>query len=77
MKNLLGVLLILLGIVLGIYLGLWVCFIGGIVQLIEAIKIAPVNAMGIALGIARIVSSSVVGWLSFIICVGCGRVLLD
>lgn len=77
MKTIIGVLLMIFGAILGLYLGIWICFIGGIVQLIEAIKIMPVDALSIAVGIVRIVSSSVVGWLSFIICAGVGRALID
>ena len=64
MKDILGCLLILIGIVLGVWLGVWDCFVGGIVQFINAIKASPVEATGIAWGIAKVLFSGVVGWLS-------------
>ena len=38
---------------MGIYVGVWLMFIGGISQIISSIN--PVNGLGIAFGIARIV----------------------
>jgi hypothetical protein len=72
----LGVCLIILGIVLGLWLGIWFLFIGGIIQFINAIKASPVNAMGIALGLLRVVCASPVGWISFVLVtgIGCGMV---
>ena len=59
-----GVLLIIAGICLGLYLGVWVCFIGGIVQIIESCKATPVESLGIAIGICRFLVSGFVGWVS-------------
>lgn len=75
LRIILGVLLIVGGILLGLYVGLWVCFIGGIVQVINAIK-NDANAMGIALGIVRIVSASFVGILTFYILAAIGAGML-
>ena len=75
--KLIGVLLILGGILFGLYMGLWVCFIGGIVQIIESCKADPVSGLGIALGILRFMVSSLVGWLSFVVVSGIGFVLVQ
>ncbi len=64
MKEILGLLICLAGVILGLYLGVWVCFIGGIVQVVEAVKATPVEALGIALGLLRVACSSFVGWLT-------------
>ncbi|GCD11705.1 hypothetical protein [Clostridium tagluense] len=50
-----GSLLIVGGILLGIYVGVVVMFIGGIVQIIDAVKATPMIPMDIAIGIAKIV----------------------
>ncbi len=65
--KLIGVLIIIAGILLGLWFGLWVCFIGGIVQIVESCKADPVSALGIAFGIVRILISSVVGWFTVIV----------
>ena len=62
-----GLLLILLGLGLFGYVGLYLCFIGGIVQIIEAFKVADINAWDIAWGIVRILSTGLAGWLSAIL----------
>ena len=77
MKELIGVLICLGAIFLGVYLGGWILFIGGIVQVIEAIKIVPVDAMGIAVGIFKIWVSGLVGWLSFIFLFAIGQAFLE
>ena len=65
MKQIIGVLMILGGVALGLYVGLWVCFIGGIVQIINEVKSPQaVVAMNIAWGIAKIVFAALSGWLS-------------
>lgn len=65
MKNaIFGFLLVLAGIVLGVYVGLWLMFIGGIIQVIDAINANPTPALDVALGVCRIVFAGGVGWLS-------------
>jgi hypothetical protein len=51
---------------LACYLSIWVCFIGGLVNIIEAIKSNPVNAPNIALGMLKLISSTLIGWGIFI-----------
>jgi uncharacterized BrkB/YihY/UPF0761 family membrane protein len=72
-----GCLLILLGIALGLYVGLWLLFIGGIVQIVEAVKADPVSSWGIAFGIVRIILAAPVGWGAFFLCFGMGAVVTD
>ena len=73
MRILLGLALIVLAIFLGLYVGVWLMFVGGIVQIINSFPhvtglgvAIPVNALGIAIGIVKIFSASVVGFLSFL-----------
>jgi len=66
----LGVLLAIVVVVGSLYLGLWLCLIGGIVQVVEACKSNPVSSMGIALGFLRFIATGIVSWGSFFI--GCG-----
>ena len=75
MKQILGMLLIGLGIVGGLYVGIYLMFIGGIIQLIQSGS-PVVVASGIAIGIARIVFASFVGWLTFMVCTVIGKCLL-
>jgi hypothetical protein len=78
MKTLLGVLLILGGIALGTYLGLWVCFIGGIIQIVNAIK-APgaIHAGIIAGGVVKIVFAGFIGQLSAALLIVPGAAMLN
>lgn len=63
MRNVLGLLIIIASVLFGVYVGGWVLFVGGIVQVIEAIKATPVEALGIAVGILRVVVAMAVGTL--------------
>lgn len=82
MKTVLGICIITVGVALGSYLGVWIMFIGGIVQIINSLphqvlgSYVPVDAVGIALGILRILCSGLVGWLSGIVVIGFGVALL-
>lgn len=68
MKKIIGILIAIVGIALGIYVGVWLMFIGGITQIVNSIN--PVNGLGIAFGIARIVFCGIGGlitWLGIVI----------
>lgn len=68
MKKIIGILIAIVGIALGIYVGVGLMFIGGITQIVNSIN--PVNGLGIAFGIARIVFCRIGGlitWLGVVI----------
>jgi len=56
---------LILFLILGIYVGVYLCLIGGIIQIIQGIK-DDVNAYSIAFGICRIVFAGISGWIVFI-----------
>lgn len=58
MKFIVGLLMVICGIALGLYVGLWVCFIGGIIDVIEA------SAMSVAVGGAKIILAGIAGRVS-------------
>lgn len=60
MKKVIGVIFILFGFLCGAYLGGWLCFIGGIVQVIEAIRAVTLVPINVALGIAKVIFAGVV-----------------
>ena len=65
MKNFIGLSLIVLGVFLGFFVGVWLCLIGGIVQIIETLKSPEgINALSIGIGIARIVCAGLAGFIS-------------
>lgn len=59
MKKLIGVLLIVCGIAFGAYVGGWLCFIGGIVQVIEQIRAVTLVPLEVAIGIFKVICSGV------------------
>lgn len=76
MKTVLGILIIIGGIALGIWIGIWICLVGGIIQIVEALKATPVSSWGIAWGIVRVLLTSLAGWGSFGLCVFAGGALV-
>jgi uncharacterized membrane protein len=64
MKALIGLGMILASIVVGLYVGIWVCFIGGIVQVIEAMRAPELSSWTVAVGVAKIFFAGLAGWLS-------------
>ena len=71
LKGFLSTLCMILGVVLGIYVGLWLLCIGGIVQIVNAVQMNPMDGFSIAIGILKFICSGGVGvaiaWLGFII----------
>jgi hypothetical protein len=74
MKEIIGILVTVLGIAAAIYVGVWLLAICGIVQIVEACKAEPLEAWGIAIGIVRVSAASFVGWamVAFSIFLGVG-----
>lgn len=65
MKGWVGIILIIVGVLCGLFVGIWLCLIGGIVQIIKQIQNPEgVEAIKVAIGIARIVCTGFAGWLS-------------
>ena len=73
--KLLGLLLVVAGVALGLYVGLWLCFIGGIIQIVNTIK-GNVEGLQIALGILRIVGAGLAGWVSALILILPGAAMI-
>lgn len=48
-------------------MGCWVCFIGGIVDVIEEIRADELEALKIAIGIAKVMFAGFIGGLTFIL----------
>lgn len=65
MRSFLSFVLMGLAVILGIYAGVWWAFIGGIMQVIEAMKAPEVEALGAALGVLRVMSASFIGFVTF------------
>ena len=77
LRTIFGILLIIGGIALGIYVGLYLCFVGGIVQIVNAIKSSDVNGYAIAWGIVRIIFASVAGYICCYIPIIAGLALME
>lgn len=83
-QAILGVIVILAGIALGLWLGIWVCFVGGIVDVITSFEgvdfsnfsLSDFAVLQFAWGIAKVICASFVGWVSFMICTVLGGGLI-
>lgn len=64
MKTVTGGLLVIAGIACGLYAGLWWAFIGGIVNMIEAIRAEELVAMDVAIGVVKVMFAGLIGYLS-------------
>jgi len=69
----LGIVIYVISIIFGSYIGMWVCFIGGIVNIIDGWNHDPVQSMVIAIGVAKFFFSGVVGWVTFFIGIAIGN----
>jgi hypothetical protein len=64
MRAYLGLGLIVLGVIVGLYVGFWICLIGGIVQVIEAVRAKDLIAFEVVVGVARIFFAGLAGYVS-------------
>ena len=76
MKQVIGIILMLVGVVVGVYAGLWWAFIGGIVDIIHAVRAPDLVAMDIAIGIAKVIFAGAIGTGAAFIAIIPGYVLL-
>ena len=76
-KKWFGLVLIVIGVIFGLYIGIWVCFIGGIIDIIEQIRATNLEAMSVAWGVAKIVFAGFFGVISGGIIVFIGYVVME
>jgi len=63
-----GILLFLAGIGLGIYVGFWLMFVGGLIEIINAIK-APVTVVSdVGFGVLKMMFAGFTGAVTFWVC---------
>ncbi len=67
-----GLAVCIFGVLIAIWLGGWVFFVGGIVQIIEAVKSDPVSGWGILFGTVRWWLCWPAFWVALIPIVGTG-----
>lgn len=67
-----GILLCIIAVCFGLYMGLFVCFGGGIADIVTGITASPVSSYLIAWGFIKVVCSAFVGWGSLAIVYACG-----
>ena len=70
--KLLGIIFVIAGICLGAYVGFWVMFVGGIVEIINAVKAPVTNGSIIGLAILKILLASLAGAIIAWIGIGLG-----
>ena len=78
-KMIIGIVLMVSGAMLGLYVGVWICFVGGIVDVIAQIRTEHLSAFGVAIGVSKVVLAGLFGWLSAIILIipGYGLILMS
>ncbi len=77
MKGLIGLILLIVGIGIGLYVGIYICFIGGISQIVGEIRADDMSNAGLAWGIAKTWFSGLAGLLADGVFVFPGWILLQ
>ncbi len=75
-KNFIGLFLIVVGIIVGLYVGVYLMFIGGVITVIEQIRADVIITSTLAIGIAKIIFAGLAGWLSAVIFIIPGNIML-
>ena len=76
MKAIVGLILVCFGVVLGLYAGIWWAFIGGIVDVIKAIRAPELEAMTVAVGVAKVCFAGLIGWLAALLAIVPGLAMI-
>lgn len=63
MKKVIGILMIVAGVALGIYAGVWWAFVGGIVDVIGAIRAPEFVGGDVAIGVVKVIFAGLIGYL--------------
>ena len=75
--NILGIVIIITGICASIYLGLWILFVGGILDIVNAVRAPILIGSDIGFGVIKMIVAvfvgTICGWLSVL----AGAVFLD
>lgn len=77
MRNMIGVIMICTGIIFGAYLGIWVGFVGGIIQIVNAFQMDPISGMEIGIGVLRIIFCELLFAVGFLLPFIIGSWLID
>jgi len=72
-----GILICIASAGAGVYVGIWLCFIGGIVDIVNGFNADPMKAIDMAIGVAKFFFSSVAGWLTFFVGITFGRGFIE
>ena len=70
MKDIISLCIFIVGILLSIYLGFWVLCVGGIIDMVNAIKTTPASVFGLGIGMLKFCLSGFVGWSTFLVFTG-------
>lgn len=76
-KKTMGVVLMLTGVLLGLYLGIWWAFVGGVIDIVESFSGQGVYALGLAIGLVKIMFSSLIGYVSGLVLIVPGYTLFN
>lgn len=77
MKTIIGLALVVGGISAGVYCGVWWAFIGGIINVIEAVRAEDLIASDVAIGVAKVIFAGLISWLSAAVLLIPGLALLQ
>lgn len=75
-RAVLGGLMVAAGVALGLYVGVWWAFVGGIVDVVQAIRAPELVSTNLAIGIAKVMFAGMVGQLSTFALAAPGVVLI-
>lgn len=62
----LGIVMLVLAVFIGLYVGLWLLFIGGILDVVEALFMGEIELNLLGIGVLKMLSGKIVGFLMWI-----------
>ena len=77
MRNLIGVLIVIVGILLGLYIGGWIMFVKPIIDICYAIDDQTISAVAVGITIIKCLLASFVGVVIAQIGIVIGKLIMD
>lgn len=75
-RTAIGIVMVLVGVAFGLWAGAWWAFIGGILDVIREIRAPELEAMNVAMGLAKVIFAALIGVVAaaFAVIPGCALI---
>ncbi len=71
-NTIIGIIIIIAGVLIGLYVGVWLCYINGIIDIIQQIRAPEFSTLAVVWGVTKILFAGLFGWIPAMILIRYG-----